>query len=273
MPSLPQIPGKNLVTDTTKRARVIAGAAGAGAVAVGGLVAKRVLGGRGGNGADSDVDSDPIAQAPTAPPDSVPKAAPPTRSAAPKPPKAKPVKAPSAADNAKPAPKSKAAAPPSPGKAAAAADKTKPAAPEAVKPKPPAPKAKPVTAKAKVAPKAKAPAKAKAAPKPKAKAKPPTTTTGTDAPPNPAVEPGNISGDKEPHHALNSPVGDPDLTEFPDPFDKRDDPRDPVDPDGEPFGEEPHPATGSESTSEPPLSQDPTVTDGGKPPKRDKLDD
>ena len=46
-----------------------------------------------------------------------------------------------------------------------------------------------------------------------------------------------------------------------------------VDPDGEPFGEEPHPATGSESTSEPPLSQDPTVSDGGRPPKRDKLDD
>ena len=95
----------------------------------------------------------------------------------------------------------------------------------------------------------------------------PPNTTGTDAPPNPAAEPGNISGDKEPHHALNNPVGDPDETEYPDPFEKREDPRDPVDPDGEPFGEEPHPATGSESTSEPPSSQDP---DRVEPPRRDK---
>jgi hypothetical protein len=86
------------------------------------------------------------------------------------------------------------------------------------------------------------------------------------APPKPASEPGNISGDAEPHHALNNPVGEPDETEYPDPFEKRDDPRDPVDPDGEPFGEEPHPQTGSESTSEPPASLDP---DRVEPPDRD----
>jgi hypothetical protein len=263
MPSLPDIPGKNLVADTTKRARVIAGAAGAGAVAVGGLVAKRVLGGRGGNGADADVDSDPIAQTPTTPPDSVPKATPPTKAAVPKPAKAKPPKPTPAADRAKPAPKPKAdkPQPTEPKPASPKADKPQPAAPKA---KPGAPKAKPADAKPKAA--------AKPTPRRKAAAKPPKTT-GTDAPPDPAVEPGNISGDKEPHHALNNPVVDPDETEYPDPFEKRDDPRDPVDPDGEPFGEEPHPTTGSESTSEPPLSQDPTVTDGGKPPKRDKLDD
>jgi hypothetical protein len=157
----------------------------------------------------------------------------------------------------------------------------KPPKPEVTSaPKPPKAKApakpkakaapKPVESKPKPAAKPKAPAKAK--PKAKAVAKPPKTT-GTDAPPKPSVEPGNISGDKEPHHALNNPVRDPDETEYPDPFEKRDDPRDPVDPDGEPFGEEPHPATGSESTSEPPLSQDPTVSDGGRPPKRDMLDD
>jgi hypothetical protein len=255
MPSLPHIPGMNLVTDTTKRARVIAGAATAGAVAVGGLVVKRVLGGHGGKEADSGVDSDPIAQAPTAPPDSFPKSTPPAKAAAPKPAKGKPPKPTPAADKAKPAPKPKVGKP--------QPAKPKAASPKAGKPKPPAPKAK--------AP-AKPKAKAKTPAKPKAKAKPPTTT-GTDAPPKPTVEPGNISGDKEPHHALNNPVVDPDETEFPDPFEKRDDPRDPVDPDGEPFGEEPHPTTGSESTSEPPLSQDPTVTDGGRPPKRDKLDD
>jgi hypothetical protein len=221
MPNLPDIPGKNLVTDTTKRARVIAGAAGGGAVAIVGLVAKRVLGGHGEKEAEASVDADPIAQTPTAPPDAVAKPAPPTKPAVARPGKAK------------------------------------------VGPKPAVPKPK-------RAPKAKAPAKGKS--KPKAKAKPPKTT-GTDAPPKPSVEPGNISGDKEPHHALNNPVVDPDETEYPDPFEKRDDPRDPVDPDGESFGEDPHPATGSESTSEPPLSQDPTVSDGGRPPKRDKLDD
>ncbi|HEX4753235.1 MAG TPA: hypothetical protein VH268_10060, partial [Solirubrobacterales bacterium] len=108
-----------------------------------------------------------------------------TESVKPKPPRPKP---------AKPAPK------PKPGK-------PKPAKPKAAKPK---------AAKAK-------PAKPKAAPKAKA-AKPKARTTGTDAPPKPAVEPGNISGDKEPHHALNNPVVDPDETEYPDPYEKRDDP-------------------------------------------------
>jgi hypothetical protein len=94
-----------------------------------------------------------------------------------------------------------------------------------------------------------------------------------EAPPNPAAEPGNISGDAEPHHALNNPVGDPDPTEYPDPFEKRDDPRDPPDPDGEPFGEEPHPQTGSESTSEPPSSEDLEAGDRAARLKRDKLDE
>jgi hypothetical protein len=257
MPSLPDIPGKNLVTDTTKRARVIAGAAGAGAVAVGGLVAKRVLGNHGDKEADASVDSDPIAQTPTAPPNAVEKPTPPTKAAAPKPaaaPKAKSATKPAAPKaDAKPKAKTEAKAP-----------AAKPTAKAKAAPKPPESKPAP---KAKAAPKPK-PAKAKA----KASAKPPKTT-GTDAPPKPSVEPGNISGDKEPHHALNNPVVDPDETEYPDPFEKRADPRDPADPDGEPFGEEPHPATGSESTSEPPLSQDPAVSDGGKPPKREKLDD
>jgi hypothetical protein len=261
MPSLPDLPGKNLVTDTTKRAKVIAGAAGAGAVAVGGLVAKRVLGNHGGKEADAGVDSDPIAQTPTAPPDAVEKPSPPTKAAVAKPPKAKPAAA-------KPKPATKPVAPkPKPKADAKPKAKAAPKAPESK----PAPKAKAAARPAEPKPKAAAkpkPAKAK----PKAAAKPPKTT-GTDAPPKPSVEPGNISGDKEPHHALNNPVVDPDETEYPDPFEKRADPRDPADPDGEPFGEEPHPATGSESTSEPPLSQDPAVSDGGKPPKREKLDD
>jgi hypothetical protein len=78
--------------------------------------------------------------------------------------------------------------------------------------------------------------------------------------------------DRDPHHDLNNPVGEADPTEWPDPYDRRPDPRDPPDPDGEPFGDEPHPSTGSRSTSEPHPSQDPEA-DHWEGPKRDKLDD
>jgi hypothetical protein len=210
MPNLPDIPGKRLITGMTKRTRMVVGAAGAGALAVGGLVARRVLG----HGGDNDAASaDPIAETPTAPPGAeekpVPKAAPAKPKAAPKP----------KADKPKPAPKTKADTKPAP------------------KPKPAKPKA--------------------------GKAAKPPKTTGTDAPPKPEVEPGNQVGSKDPHHALNNPVvDDPDLTEYPDPYDNREDPLD-----------EAHPETGAESTSEPPLQQDPEVENGGKPPRREKLDD
>jgi len=122
---------------------------------------------------------------------------------------------------------------------------------EAVVPLPTPPKSK-----AKSRPKAKAAAKprAKAAAKPKpAKAKQKPKKPG-------------------PHHALNIPVGEPDPTEWPDPYDKREDPRDPPDPDGMPFGEDPHPATGGRSTSEPHPSQDPAVAELREKYDRDKLD-
>lgn len=83
---------------------------------------------------------------------------------------------------------------------------------------------------------------------------------------------GDRSRDPSPHHALNNPVGEPDPTEWPDPYERREDPRDPEDPDGEPFGEEPHAPTGSGSTSEPHPSQDPEAVPW-EGPKRDKLDD
>jgi hypothetical protein len=57
---------------------------------------------------------------------------------------------------------------------------------------------------------------------------------------------GDRSRDPEPHHALNNPVGEPDETEWPDPYEKREDPRD-----------EEHPPTGSTSTSEPPPERHP----------------
>jgi hypothetical protein len=97
--------------------------------------------------------------------------------------------------------------------------------------------------------------------------------TDSGFPEPPGKDPGDISGDDSPHHALNNPVGDPDPTEWPDPYEKREDPRDPEDPDGEPFGEEPHPASGSTSTSEPHPSDDPEAGDRWEGPKRDKLDD
>jgi len=56
------------------------------------------------------------------------------------------------------------------------------------------------------------------------------------------ANPGNISEDPEPHHTLSNPVEDPDETEWPDPYEKRDDPRGP---DSE------TPASRPPSTSEP----------------------
>jgi hypothetical protein len=65
----------------------------------------------------------------------------------------------------------------------------------------------------------------------------------------PGKDPGDISGDREPHHALNNPATDPDPTEWPDPYDKREDPEQ----------RDPHP------------SQDPEAPDW-EAPKREKLD-
>jgi hypothetical protein len=67
--------------------------------------------------------------------------------------------------------------------------------------------------------------------------------------------------ERDPHHPLNNPVGDPDETEWPDPYEKREDPRD-----------EDHPQTGSTSTSQPHPSQDPEA-EPAEAPKRNKLDD
>jgi len=88
--------------------------------------------------------------------------------------------------------------------------------------------------------------------------------TPTGFPEPPGKDPGDISQDREPHHVLNNPVTDPDPTEWPDPYDTREDPRDPDDPDS--------PAQGAQSTSEPHPSKDPEAGDRWEGPKRDKLD-
>ena len=62
--------------------------------------------------------------------------------------------------------------------------------------------------------------------------------------------------DREPHHELNNPVGEPDPTEWPDSYEKRPDPRGPSDPDSD---DPPAPAPAPPSTSEPPPERNPDV--------------
>lgn len=69
----------------------------------------------------------------------------------------------------------------------------------------------------------------------------------------------------DPHTELNNPVGEPDPTEWPDPYDTREDPLDPPDPDGKPFGEEPHAPTGATSTSQPHPQEDPEAEPANAP--------
>ena len=85
-------------------------------------------------------------------------------------------------------------------------------------------------------------------------------------------DPDDRTRDEDPHHVLNNPATDPDPTEWPDPYDKRPDPRDPVDRDGQPFGDEPHTPAGATSTSQPHPQQD-LEADYVEGPKRDKVDD
>jgi hypothetical protein len=103
------------------------------------------------------------------------------------------------------------------------------------------------------------------------KAKPGEAVSGF--PETPGKDPGDISKDPEPHHALSNPVKEPDPTEWPDPYEKREDPRDPTAPEGATLGEAPHVDPGSLSTSEPHPSEDPEAEDRWEGPKRDRLDD
>jgi hypothetical protein len=76
----------------------------------------------------------------------------------------------------------------------------------------------------------------------------------------------------DPHSPLNTPIGEPDPTEWPDPYDQRPDPRDL--PEGQDMvfgGEEAHTHTGATSTSEPHPGQDPEA-EPWEGPKRDQVD-
>jgi hypothetical protein len=107
-------------------------------------------------------------------------------------------------------------------------------------------------------------------PDPPEQAEPGEPATGFPEPPG--RDPGDRSHDPSPHHALTNPARDPDPTEWPDPYEHREDPRDPPDPDQKPFGAQPHPQTGSTSSSEPHPAQD-LEAEPWEGPKRDKVDD
>jgi hypothetical protein len=92
----------------------------------------------------------------------------------------------------------------------------------------------------------------------------------TGFPEPPGRDPGDRSHDPTPHHALNNPADQPDPSEWPDPYERRPDPRDP---DAPSFGEAPHPQTGSESTSDPHPQEDPEAEPWAEGPKRDKVDE
>jgi hypothetical protein len=94
--------------------------------------------------------------------------------------------------------------------------------------------------------------------------------TGFPEPPGP--DPLDDAANRDPHHVLNNPVGEPDPTEWPDPYETRPDPRDPAT-EGLPLGDDvPHAPAGATSTSEPHPDDDIEAPDAN-PPQRDRLDD
>src|SRR5213078_3984460 len=103
------------------------------------------------------------------------------------------------------------------------------------------------------------------------RARPGEAVSGFPEPPG--EDPGDVSQDPTPHHALSNPADDPDSTEWRDHYDGREAVRAPPDPDARPFGEGPRPKVGSTSTSEPQPSADPEAGDRAEPPQRDRLDD
>jgi hypothetical protein len=91
-------------------------------------------------------------------------------------------------------------------------------------------------------------------PGPDPAAGPPTAPPGTPAsgfPEPPGRDPGDVSRRESPYAALNTPVGEPDPTEWPDPYDKREDPRAPADAMVFPGEHNPGTPVGATSTSDP----------------------
>lgn len=93
----------------------------------------------------------------------------------------------------------------------------------------------------------------------RAEGQPETAPAGTPAtgfPEPPGKDPGDRSGDPTPHHSLNTPVGDPDPTGWPDPYDDREDPRAPAEEMVFPGDGGAHTPVGATSDSAPPAADD-----------------
>jgi len=90
----------------------------------------------------------------------------------------------------------------------------------------------------------------------------------------PGSDPGDISREQhpDPHHSLNNPVGEPDPTEWPDPYERRPDPRFPEQAPLAGAAEDEHTPGGALSTSEPHPDQD-IEAPYTEAPKRERLDE
>src|SRR3954447_6817539 len=88
----------------------------------------------------------------------------------------------------------------------------------------------------------------------------------------PGVDPGDRSRDSSPYSALNTPVGEPDPTEWPDPYDRREDPRAPADEMVFPGDGRSHTPVGATSDSAPNSADDIEALNTDAP-DRDNLDE
>ena len=79
----------------------------------------------------------------------------------------------------------------------------------------------------------------------------PAGTAASGFPEPPGKDPGDVSREASPYAALNTPVGEPDETEWPDPYDRREDPRAPADEMVFPGDGNSHTPVGATTTSEP----------------------
>ena len=84
----------------------------------------------------------------------------------------------------------------------------------------------------------------------------PAGTAVSGFPEPPGLDPGDVSRRPGPYAALNTPVGEPDPSEWPDPYDRREDPRAPADEMVFPGDGRSHTPVGATSTSEPPSQDD-----------------
>jgi hypothetical protein len=84
----------------------------------------------------------------------------------------------------------------------------------------------------------------------------PAGTAVSGFPEPPGRDPGDVSRQPSPYSALNIPIGEPDPTEWPDPYDRREDPRAPADGMVFPGDGRGHTPVGATSNSNPPAAAD-----------------